>query len=201
MNEEWKIAVFRNVETNIEYQISSYGRLMSMGKLMPNGGYSKPKILKPQMDRFGYMGFRIKGKHCKIHQIVADTFIPNPNNYSIIDHINGDKTDNRVSNLRRVTYKENSNNPNTHWKFSAWQKGVHKSMERLQELNKVKIEKYSISGEYITTYSSIKEAAKDNKILTSGIIRCAQGQYKSSGGFTWKYVYNDTKRKDYNDTK
>lgn len=191
MNEEWKVAVFRNVETNIEYQISSYGRLMNMGSPQPNGGHTKPKILKPQMNRLGYLEFRIKGKHCKIHQIVADTFITNPNNYSDIDHINGNKTDNRVSNLRWVTHKENSNNPNTHWKFSAWQKGIHKSMEHLRESNKIKVEKYSIGGEYITTYSSIKEAAKYNKILTSGIIRCAQGKTKSSGGFRWKYVYNN----------
>ena len=53
---------------------------------------------------------------CLIHRLVAETFIPNPLGLRDVDHIDGNKTNNRVENLRWVSHKENCNNPNTRYK-------------------------------------------------------------------------------------
>ena len=53
---------------------------------------------------------------CLIHRLVAEAFIPKPLGATEVDHINGNKTNNRVENLRWVTHKENTNNLNTKYK-------------------------------------------------------------------------------------
>lgn len=62
------------------------------------------------MDTRGYLSVKIKGKYYKVHRLVAEAFLPNPENKPTVDHINRIKTDNRVSNLRWATYKEQSDN-------------------------------------------------------------------------------------------
>lgn len=69
------------------------------------------QILKLQDDRRGYYRVDIKGKHRKVHQLIADRFLPAPTEENlVIDHIDRDRRNNHASNLRWVTRKVNSQN-------------------------------------------------------------------------------------------
>ena len=100
------------------YSVSNMGRVRSEGRwIMTHNGekeyryYKKDKILKGYVDREGYRGLLLSkdGKlhHCKVHRLVAQTFIPNPEHHNEVDHKNKLRSDNRVSNLRWVNRKEN----------------------------------------------------------------------------------------------
>jgi len=76
--------------------------------------YKDGKVVKCNVSPKGYYQFYIKGcKDVLVHRIIASCFIPNEEGKPCVDHINGDKLDNRVENLKWVTYKENANNPIT----------------------------------------------------------------------------------------
>jgi hypothetical protein len=103
---EKEIEIWKDIEGyEGYYQVSNFGRVKSLNV------FGKEKHRKLQTDKNGYLviGLRKLGKekNCKVHRLVALTFIPNSNNKKTINHIDGVKTNNQVSNLEWATYSEN----------------------------------------------------------------------------------------------
>ena len=81
------------------YQVSNLGEIKSLG----NGKTRKEKILRLTKDKYGYLYITLsengKLKKFKVHRLVAMAFIPNPNNYTQINHKDENRSNNRVENL------------------------------------------------------------------------------------------------------
>lgn len=106
-----------------------------------------------------------------IHRLVAEAFIPNPENKPQVNHKNGNKTDNRADNLEWVSCKENINHS-----FDVLKRKPNRSKPVFQLLNGVKIKEFE----------SITQASNSTGFLISSIIRsCKTG--KMCGGFNWQY--------------
>lgn len=97
------------------YQVSNMGRVRSLPRFVPharnNGRLLKGKVLKPRKNKPGYVFVSLyrngSGENIQIHQLVMMSFIGYPPEGYCVNHKNGIKTDNSLSNLEYVTYKEN----------------------------------------------------------------------------------------------
>ncbi len=94
-----------------EFEISNIGNVRSYKKYGHNNRLKEPKPIKPCKDGRGYFNFtaRLNGKPkvLLIHIELAKAFIPNPNNYKLVRHLNDIKADNRQINLAWGTHKDN----------------------------------------------------------------------------------------------
>lgn len=120
-----------------------------------------------------------------IHRLVAQAFLPNPQNYPIINHINGNKLDNKVENLEWCTQshnvKESYRIGNAKPTSGCFKKGNIPHNIR-------KISQYSINKEYINTFNSVKEAALAVNTVHGNISNCLNGYSKTAKGYIWRYA-------------
>ena len=113
------------------------------------------------------------GKHfISIHRLVAEIFIPNPEGKPCIDHINTIKTDNRISNIRWCTHKENMHNPLTYQKVNAAKRKAIAGMD--------------VNGNEVCRFDSIDDAVAAGYSRHIGEV--ANGKRDKSNKLYWKWL-------------
>ena len=150
------------------YQISNLGNVKSLYRLANNNHIIKERILKPQENYNGYFIVNLyknnKMQARFVHRLVGKVFINNPNNYNYINHIDKNKSNNKVNNLEWCTQSYNV----------IYSKGK-------------KVNQYDKNNNFIKTWNSIADVKRTLDINSSLIVRCCKNRKKSAGGYIWKY--------------
>lgn len=165
-------------ETEGCYEISNLGRVKSIQR---KGTINNDKIIKPLLKKDNYYQVNLKfhGKSIwrRINRLVAQAFIPNPNNLPCVNHKDENKLNDSVSNLEWCSYSYNIN-------YGTANNKRAKALGK--KVNKIDI----ITNTILKTYDTISEASRDNKkCYISNIIKCCNHEYgfKTCGGFKWEY--------------
>ncbi|MDM0987481.1 NUMOD4 domain-containing protein [Clostridium perfringens] len=204
------------------YQISNLGRVKALERIDSRGLRRKEKILKYNNTKNGYLEAVLckngKTKHITVHRLVAIHFIENINNLPIVNHIDGNKQNNKVDNLEWCTYSYNVKHAfrtglakitdETREKMSNAHKGEKSSNynKKLSDLTRNKISKSKKKiGENkkvkiicITTdekFDSLTLASQKYNVRLQYISACCRGKQKSAGKhaitgekLVWKYL-------------
>ena len=159
------------------YEISDRGRVKRVRRKTKNGCTLMDRILNPRKQKNGYLSLALtknsKIKSVLIHRLVAEHFVPNPENKPEVNHKDFDRTNNNAENLEWCTHAENIT-------FSR-EAGRYKVYKR-------KIIQYDSDKNKIKEWDSIKEAADSLGKGTTLIGKCCRGQRKSAYGYFWTYL-------------
>lgn len=181
-----------------KYQVSNLGRIKSLSRKRWNGftyANKKEQILKPRLKQHGYLRVCLydgnrNSKDVEIHRLVAQAFIPNPNNLPCVNHKDENPQNNKVLNLEWCDYKYNNNYGNHNLKLSLTkQKKKYKSIaiKNGRKASKAVVQ-FDLNGKQLHIFFSQSEAARETNSTQDGISRCCNGKCKSHNGYLWKLV-------------
>lgn len=203
MEEIWKDVIgFEGL-----YQVSNLGRVKSLPRLISGNRPSyvlRGKILKQQNGSHGnlygkykHICMRKNGKTYikEVHRLVADAFIPNPQNLHQINHKDENPANNAVENLEWCdgfynhnygTIKERTKA--TKEKNKSDRKGLLTKIERNSNNAPKRVVQKDKQGNVLKVYESSQEAQKETGILSRNIRRCCNGEFVHCGGYKWSFL-------------
>lgn len=133
--------------------------------------------LSGNVNSHGYMVMSLtrdgKKKDCKLHRLLALTFLPNPNNFGCINHKDGDKLNNSLGNLEWCTKGYNNRHAREVLGVEMTAKPVCQS---------------TLSGDFVALWVNISAAAKSVGVTSPCITDCCEGRAETAGGFVWNYA-------------
>ena len=154
--------------------------------VFPNGNIYNTKskiLLKPTIknDNYQHVGLSKNGKKTDflVHILVANTFISKPSDKTFINHKDGNKSNNNISNLEWVTNSENI--------LHALNIGLINTRNVIFDF----IIQYNLDNKEIEKFNSITEASRHTNINRNSITKACNGIYKTAGSYIWKYIKNN----------
>ena len=179
LKEEWRpVKGYENI-----IEVSNLGRVRSISRYEKTGNkgrkFVRGKILKCEKMAKGYIRIkptrRLGGKRFLVHRLIAETFIPNPNNYPVVNHKDEDKSNNKVENLEWCTPRYNSKYGTCQQRRSIYRK---RAVEMIDKNTK----------EVIEIFDSMKSAEEKTHISAKQISAVCRGYDKSARGYYWRYA-------------
>lgn len=172
------------------YQVSNLGNIKSVNHYVMNNGIKqlrKGNVLKKNINVWGYEGVVLYkngiGKRHTVHRLVANAFINNPDNKKEINHIDGNKLNNCVSNLEWCTRSENMKH--------SYRTGLEKTpiLSGKDNLRSKAIIQYDLNDNYIREFESMGMASTflKNKSADRSISKCCNGLRKTAYGYKWRF--------------
>ena len=182
MNEIWKdIPGYEGL-----YQVSNLGRVKSLGRYVKKRSklaFQDERMLCSPKDKYGYLIVTLcregKPKKKKVHRLVAQAFIPNPENKETVNHINGDKNNNTAMNLEWNTSTENLKH--------AYAVGLNGRNHFINNKNSKAVAQFDKNLNFIKIHPSMQEAGR-NGFSVNEICKCCKGKIKTHKGYIWKYA-------------
>lgn len=160
------------------YQISNLGNIKSLNRVLKDNRVWKERIMKPVKDKDGYFCVNLyknnKTKRFKVHRLVAQAFIPNPDNLPCVNHKDEDKTNNNVENLEWCTHEYNSN--------------YGTAIERMTKTLSNPVLQLMKDGSLVRVWPSVMEVERQLHFSNSYISACCRGKRHSAYGYKWRYV-------------
>lgn len=180
--------IWKNIEgfENL-YQVSTYGRIKSLGNGNSTNTNTKQKrILKTNLSKNGYEKIKLfkdgKRYYFNVHRLVALTFLANDFNKSEVNHKDGNKINNNISNLEWVTASENQ--------LHAFKYGLQKSKTGKDNKQSKAVKQLDLNGNVIRIFDSLKQIKRELGYNSFGIIKCCKKEqkYNTAYKFKWEYV-------------
>ena len=158
-----------------KYKISNLGRVYSL---------KSHRYLSIGSNGRGYLHVSLwrnnKEKKEYIHRLVALHFIPNPNNLPQVNHKDENKENNCVDNLEWCDAKYNNN-------YGAHNERAAQTRVK-NGVNSYKVKQFSLDGEYIATYRSMREAERMNNMANGSLSKYFLNGYSQWCGYRWERV-------------
>ena len=153
--------IWKPITNILGYEVSNLGRIKSLDKIIitkhNRSVFKKERILKPHLNSNGYERTFIGGQRLFVHRLVAQAFIPNPNNYNCVNHKDFNPLNNCVDNLEWCTHKQNMEYSKKAGRMK-WGEERRQKILKAQKLKPVK--SVNLTTGEIRRFKSIHEAAK-----------------------------------------